>query len=206
MSIKTDIVDLSKDQNKGITVAGGHGWGDIIGKVVPDPLGANAPSTANFIGSVRGWQYGLGDKVDCVFHIPHDYAPGTDLYIHLHWGHNAASISGNFVADMNLTYASREASGPFSTFSAEITPNITVSSLDITNYPQYCHVVSEIQLSAASPSATQLDSDDIEVDGLVLVTFTYNGTMSADPFIFTGDIHYQSTGIGTANKDPDFYA
>jgi len=180
-------------------------WRDIIGKVVPDYSGVNAPSIAAFIGGVRAFQYASADKLDCVYHIPHDYIPGTDIHLHLHWGHNAAAISGNFVADIAATYAAREAAAPFSVFSTPVAPQIAYNTLDITNFPQYCHVVTGIQLSAASPSATQLDADLIEVVGLGTMTFTYNGTLSTDPFIFTGDIHYQSSNVGTVSKDPGFH-
>lgn len=178
---------------------------DIIGAVLPDPAGANSPALTNFRGNVRGYQYTATDKLDCVYHIPHDYVPGTDLFLHLHWGHNSATISGNFVFNFEAMYASRQASAPFSVFGAPVSNNITVNALTIGNYPQYCHVVTEIQLSTSGGGAGLLDTDAIEVDGIVQLTFTYNGTMSADPFISTGDVHYLSSSIGTKGKDPDFY-
>jgi hypothetical protein len=34
---------------------------------------------------------------------------------------------------------------------------------------------------------------------------TITGGATTNPFIFTGDIHYQSTGLPTVQKRPDFY-
>jgi hypothetical protein len=96
-------------------------------------------------------------------------------------------------------------------FSTEINPTITVSTPDIATIPRYRHRVDEIQLSAASPSASQLNSSLIEVDGLLLVHFdvttipTITGGSPNEPTILTIDLHYQSTGIGTKQKAPPFW-
>lgn len=180
-------------------------WQDIIGLVLPDPAGANGPSLTSFRGDVRGYKYALNDKMDCVYHIPHDHVLGSDLYVHLHWAHNASTISGNMIVDIAATYASRKDSFPYNAYSAPVSLQIAASGVNITNYPQYCHVVSEIQLSNPGGTGGLLDSNAIEVDGIVKITFTYSGTLSTDPFIDTGDVHYLSTGVGTVSKDPDYY-
>jgi hypothetical protein len=75
------------------------------------------------------------------------------------------------------------------------------------------HRVEEIQLSAASPSVSQIDTDDIEVDGVVLVQLTattiptmVTASPASSVYLFAVDIHYQAVGIGTLNKAPDFYS
>ena len=76
---------------------------------------------------------------------------------------------------------------------------------------QYQHILSETQYSASAPAGLQLDTDDLEVDGVILVRLemtTNNITSSGavpDPFIHYVDVHYQSTGIATKAKAPDFY-
>ena len=74
-------------------------------------------------------------------------------------------------------------------------------------------MIAEIQLSAASPTASQIDTDDLEVDGLILCrtylsanNITVSGGGVPDPFLHFVDIHYQSTGIPTKNKAPNFYS
>ena len=82
---------------------------------------------------------------------------------------------------------------------------------DITNSPQHCHRVDEINLTSVGGSASTLDIAEIEVDGLIemhydVVTIpTITGGTGNEPYFFTLDIHYQSTGIGTKSKDPDYY-
>ena len=181
-------------------------WRDLIGLVLPDPVVTTRPSIAAFQTGVNAYEYQNGDKLNCIFHMPHDYVPGSDMFLHLHWGHNGTAISGTFEATAVCSYGSRDG-----VFGSPVTTTITDAGLTIGACPQYCHPVTEVQLTAASPSAAQLDSDNLEVDGLVMVTFTVTtnptitGGTSALPFIFTGDIHYQSTGIGTKQNASPFY-
>jgi hypothetical protein len=97
-------------------------------------------------------------------------------------------------------------------FITEVTPQLSVSTPNIATIPQYRHRVDEIQISATSPSATQIDTDDLEPDGLITVGVTVNtiptitGGSTNKPCFLTLDIHYQSTGIGTKQKSPNFYS
>ena len=93
-------------------------------------------------------------------------------------------------------------------FAAPITTTVQQNA----NATVYYHHIAEVQLSATTPSGSQLDSDDLEVDGLILVRAylsANNITVSAGsvpaPFLHMVDIHYQSTGIGTKQKAPNFY-
>jgi hypothetical protein len=77
---------------------------------------------------------------------------------------------------------------------------------------QYQQIISETQLSASSPSGSQIDSDDLEPDGVIMMRGGLNAnnlTVSSGgapaPFIHYVDIHYQSTNIGTKDKVPNFY-
>jgi hypothetical protein len=205
----TPSLNMPKASGEGIFVAGTYPWGDLIGDVSPKTTGAGAATLAAFRGGAyRGWFYGAGDLCDMLFHVPHDYAPGTDLYLHLHWAHNGTAISGSLVVTFGVTYAKGHNQA---NFPAEVAPVLTVSTPNIGTIPQYRHRVDELQLSAASPSGTQLSTGSIEPDGLILVGLTattiptITGGSTNKPCFFTCDIHYQSTGIGTKNKSPDFY-
>lgn len=188
-------------------------WRDLIGDITPKASGTGAPTLAAFRGgNIRAFFFAAGDDADCIFHIPHDYVPGSDLFIHLHWAHNGTAISGNLVANYSISYAKGHNQASNGDFSAEITATLTVSTPDIATVPRYRHRVDEIQLSAASPTASQLDSDIIETDGLILLHMdaatipTITGGSPNEPAFFTIDIHYQSTGIGTKQKSPDFWS
>ena len=61
-------------------------------------------------------------------------------------------------------------------------------------------MIAEVQLSATSPSASQLDSDDIEPDGLILLRVYRDpgdvaDTLDQDTFVHFVDLHYLSTSI-----------
>jgi hypothetical protein len=204
---------LHKDQSTGIKLdatAPTYGWADIIGQIRPDDNGGNQPSLATFRGGlVREYAYSANDKIDMLYHINHDYAPGTDIFIHLHWGHNGTAISGSFVASFAFTYAKGHNQA---NFPAETTATLTVSTPDIATIPQYRHRVDEIQISSATPNANQFDSSLIEPDGILLVNMTVTtiptitGGSPNEPFIFTSDLHYQTTGIkGTKSRSPSFW-
>jgi hypothetical protein len=208
----SDALILPKTAGRGMKVdvaSPTFPWKDLIGDVSPKFSGVGAPVRAAFrAGSVANWFYAANDLLDLIFHVPHDYLPGSDLFIHLHWGHNGTAISGSLNVDFHTTYAKGHNQA---NFGAEITAALAVSTPDIATVPQYRHRVDEIQLSAASPTAGQLDTDDIEVDGLILITAvvtaipTITGGTTNKPAFFTADIHYQSTGVGTKNKAPNFY-
>ncbi len=188
------------------------GWRDLIGDITPKTSGAGAPTLAAFRGGqARGFFYSAGDDGDCTFHVPHDYVPGSDLYLHLHWAHNGTAISGNLVVNYYITYAKGHNQTSNGEFAAEVNRTLTVSTPDIATIPRYRHRVDETQISAASPAASQIDSDIIETDGLIIVHYdvttipTITGGSTNEPVLFTLDIHYQSTNIGTKAKAPDFW-
>ena len=187
-------------------------WADLIGDITPKTSGAGAPTLAAFRGgNVRAFFYSANDDADCIFHVPHDYVPGSDMFLHLHWAHNGTAISGSLVVNFYVTYAKGHNQSSNGEFIAEITVPITVSTPNIATIPQYRHRVDEVQLSAASPTANQLDSDIIEPDALIIIHMntdtipTITGGTTNEPAFFTIDLHYQSTGIGTKQKSPDFW-
>ena len=152
--------------------------------------------------------FGTSDVMEIVFHVPHDYVPGTDMYIHVHWLHNGTAISGSLVVDMVHTYAKGHNQ---QIFPAEKTVTLTVSTPDIATIPRYVHRTDEIQLSSNGGSGTLMDSAQLEVDGIIMVHLalttkpTITGGTSADVFIPSVDIHYQTTGVNTKQKAPNFY-
>jgi hypothetical protein len=183
------------------------GWRDIIGNVEPKASGAGSPSRSVYFGSIGQYSFALNDVSDFQFHIPHDYVPGTDLYFHVHWSHtDAVSISGTVA--FSVFYSNAKGHNQ-ADFGAEKTQDISYAVVDLTTTPQYRHRIDEIIISGASATATLIDRDDFEVDGLLLATLkmktlpTFGGTGKI--FIHTCDIHYQSTSVATKNKAPGFY-
>jgi hypothetical protein len=204
---------ISKTEGEGIkvdTTTPTFPWVDLIGLVQPDSSNpTTAPSKEVFQTGVNAYAYAINDELDTVFHIPHDWVTGSAPLVHLHWAHNGTAISGAFTVGVIATYADRD-TGIFGT--PVTLADITVAdTVDISTTPQYRQYVTEVPLATSGGSGTTLDCDDIEIDGLVLITFkvsavpTITGGTVAAPFLFTADIHYQSTGIGTKNNASPFY-
>lgn len=184
-----------------------YGWKDLLGDVTPKTSGGGSPQLATFRDGVRWFNYAAGDDGDMVFHIPHDYVPGTDLYLHPHWAHNGTNISGSIDIRLHLTYSKGHQQAAFHD---DVEPHIVVSSLNLTNTPQYWHRIDEIKISQSGGSATLLNTDNIEVDGLILVHYDFDVIPtitggSGKPFLFAFDLHYQASTPVTKNKAPPFY-
>lgn len=208
----SDDIVIPKTSGKGIEVdpaAPSFPWRDMEGLMVADLGGANSPTLLAMRGGlVRGYAYTTADKMDIRIHVPHDYLPGSDLFIHMHWSHNGTAISGNMVGTFTTTYAKGHGQA---SFSAEKSVTVTYATVNIATTPQYIHRIDETQLSSNGGSATLLDSAQIEPDGLLLINFTLTtlptitGGTTTRVFVPFIDIHYQSTGIGTKQKAPNFY-
>jgi len=192
------------------TTYGNLVWKDLVAYPIARIGGGGGLATAAFRGgNYQAIHMGAGDSTDFVFHLPHDYAMGTDIYLHVHWAHNGTAISGN----MDWVFSATQAKGHAQAiFPAEITGTISIDTVGIGTTPRYSHRIDEIQFSTSGGSASMLNTDDLEVDGLILVHVeadvipTITGGSPNEPFIFSVDIHYQADKEGTLNKAPNFFA
>jgi len=205
--VGTGALALPKTSTSGIkvdTTTPTFGWRDITGEIT-NAGGANKPTNTTYRGGIDQFRFSAGDESIIRYHIPHDYVAGTDIHIHVHWSHISAIVTGGTIT---FTAESIYAKGHNQTaFSAPVTGTFVGTA----STTQYQHIISETQYSASSPAGLQLDTDDLEPDGVILIRLemtTNNITSSGavpDPFIHEVDIHYQSTNIGTKDKAPDFY-
>lgn len=187
------------------------GWNDILGGIIIQGTGPNDPSWATFIGGIKAWQFSVNDECWLKFHIPHDYVPESDLYIHFHWAHAATTVTGGTLTwSSEATAAKGHQQGASSAFAATKTTSVTQTCTPTT---QYEHFIAENVITSAGGSATLIDSALIEPDTLVLVriwlsanALTVSAGAKPDPFLLKCDLHYQSTGVVTKNKSPSFYA
>lgn len=213
-----DKLVLSKANTGGIKVEDGdetYPWHDLLGAISIRGVGATDPAYNVYRGGIRGYQFAVNDEVFIEFHMPHDWAFGTDLHLHMHWSQNkttkAGAASGN-VTGGTVTWGA-EVSYAKGHQQAAFAAPITFTVQQTAETTQYYHHIAEGQLSAGTPSASQLDTDNLEVDGVLLVRIYLSANaMTVDagavpaPFLHFADIHYQSTCIGTKDKAPDFYA
>lgn len=210
----SDNIVLPKTSGKGIQVdnaSPSFGFRDLLGEIKILAPGANDPTLAVFRDSVRAFSFSnaMMNEVNFHFHIPHDYVPGSDIFIHSHWSQNVVDTGGPAGApgavkwSFEVTYAKGHNQAAFpATFTTSVTQTASGT--------QYQHMLAEVQLSAASPSATQIDSDILEPDGVIIVRAFRDPVDAADtlnqvPFMHYTDIHYQSTNMATKAKAPNFY-
>lgn len=187
-----------------------YGWRDLEGPINVPSSGANRPTLTTYVNDIEDYAFAAGDHYGPIkFHIPHDYKRGSDMFIHAHWSHNGTNISGSLVLNYNFVYAKGHNQAQFG--AAQKTIEHTIGSLSIANTPARRHRIDEVPLTIIGGSATLLDPNDIEVDGLILMHFdtptipTVTGG-ALKPFIHYVDIHYQADRFATRRRAPDFYS
>lgn len=175
------------------------GWRDLIGDINVKGSGASDPSFSTYTGTaLRAYQFSATSEkeVFIVYHVPHDYAPGTDIHFHAHWSNaEAAPNTGDVVWGFDYAFAKG--------FNQEAFPALT--SITVT---QACPAT-RYQHNIAETVAVTIAG--MEVDGLIIVRGYRKAADAADTctdavFLHTMDIHYQSTNMTTKNKAPNFYA
>jgi hypothetical protein len=205
---KTDIVSfdsmvsLPQTSGSGLQVgvdAPTFGWRDIIGQIEVRGSGGADPSFAIYTGTVmRQYQFSATtmQEVFVVFHVPHDYVPGTDIFFHVHWSNAAATPNtGNVKWGFDYSFAKGFNQAAFPAFQ-------TVTVLQACPATRYQHMVAET-VAVSIPA--------LEVDGIILVRLyrmanDIEDNCSDAVFAHTSDIHYQSSNMATKNKAPNFYA
>ncbi len=196
---------LPKTQNKGVLVDTADPtfpWNDLLSDIVLRG-DVTDPTYAVYQGNIKQMQFDINDEVDTVFHMPHDYAMGTHIYIHIHWSHNSGTITGgNVTGNFEVSYAKCHNQAAFSAPIVLQMNNVPASLI------RYQHLIAEGQISSTGGAGGLLVTEDLEPDGLLLCRLQMTGnTMDggAKPFVHAIDIHYQTTNVGTKQKVPDFW-
>lgn len=204
------MIIVPKTAGEGLQVDGpgtpSYPWKDKEGFAIFNTGGAGAPTISAYRGgNCRGLSFALNDKLDYHIHMPHDWAPGTDLYAHVHWSHNGTAITGNASFQLDYTYAKGHNQADFA---AEKQQTITYATTNIGTTPQWRHRIDEVQLSDATGSGNYLNRGNLEPDGMILIAVKLTALPTitgGNLFIHMLDLHYQSTGVGTKQKAPNFY-
>lgn len=178
----------------GTSAANDYGWDDITGDIIAKGVGANNPTWTQVATSgIFNYAFSVNDEVWINFHVPHDYAPGTDIFVHTHW-----MVDGTDVNTVKWEFSTLIAKG----HNQDNYPT-TATVNTATEAPQgtaWRHM--ETETSAIS-------STDLEPDTIIQMRVrrvTNAGTDNTDTvFLLETDIHYQSTGIKTKNNTPNFY-
>ncbi len=218
---------LPKTAGKGILVdpaSPTNGWRDLLGTINVKGVGGGGaganPDYVIYRGTLYGYRFGTTapnnhlHEAFIEYHIPHDYLPGSDLYIHIHWSQTTvdtggtAGVPGNAKWYFDISYADGHGTpgGTADPFNAPITVSVTQQG----STTQYGHMIGEVAFTNNGGTGGLIDSNRISVDGLVLVRAYRDptdvaDTLNQDTFVHFVDIHYQSTNTGTKQKSPDFY-
>jgi len=172
------------------------GWHDIIGSPQEPVTGTGKPSWVQIATSgVYCWSFATNDTQTYIFHIPHDYVPGSAIHFHTHWfGSQTAGNSTRW--KFSYLYAKGHQQGAFPTTAT------SVYAQQVQNTTAYYHMIAETDAVTVT---------GLEVDGLLLVQVTRiaptggPSDVSGSVFVPCIDVHYQSTNMATKQKSPDFY-
>ena len=182
-------------------------WKDLIGYIEnptgnpTDPPGYTVFRTPHYSYSMRSTG---PTKMYFKFHPNHDWEPGLDFDLHLHFATNAAAETG--LASFNPTVSIAQIDGifPVSTVLAPI-QHTFIGAGD-----QFKHKVIEVPFGRPGGGANLVDSDLVDVDSIIMLEIEYDDAVSTvaandQIFVFQSDIHYQSYGsLGTFSKNPPF--
>lgn len=157
------------------------------GRAGNDPSWSQIGATA-----FSAYKFGLNDECWVVYHIPHSYRAGTDIYFHAHWiadGTNAQNVRWEW------TWATAKGynQGAFDFTGTTVTK-------DQANGVQYQHQIAEISTPASSVN--------FEIDGLIMCRIrriTNGATDNADNiFLLIADAHIEVDQIATPNRNYPF--
>lgn len=182
----------------------GYAWHDLHSTLHTDnTTPATLPQFVPYRGGIKGRVFEEGDEAYIEFHIPHDYVPNSEIFIHAHWSHNVADVTaGSVTWGFELTYAKGHNQAAFSA-------PILVSVSQNANPTQYQHMVAETSITSMSGSGTTFAVNVIEPDGVLMcrVYLDSNDMVGTSPlpFLHFVDLHYQSTNVGTRSKTPNFW-
>jgi hypothetical protein len=207
-----DGVDLMvpKEQNSGLRVDSlgdpSFSWHDILGLLYVDYDNPNRASFNIYRGSIRARQFAEASEAHVEFHLPHDYVVGTPIYIHVHWSHTSLNVTGGTVTwGIECTYAKGHDQAAFCV-------PVIITVADYASTTQYQHMIAETAASTPGGSAVQLDTGKLEPDGIIQCRvfldsndIVVSGGSVPAPFVHFVDIHYQSTCVGTKNREPNFW-
>lgn len=173
------------------------GWRDNIVELKVDSSSPNAPTLEAVRGGILGWKFPPGELTEAhsAFHIDHDYALGTALYLHVHWVCPTTDVgTARWGFEYTIAKGHQQAAFPATT---------TVYVEQTTTGTAYMHYVGEVS------EANTIPGTGIEPDTVILVRLFRDGahandTLEANAFGVFLDLHYQADRATTPYKSPNF--
>ncbi len=169
------------------------GWRDITSDINVKGTGSNNPSWATIRNGISAYSFSatVMQEAWVNFHINHDYALGTPVYLHVHWvnpGTNTGTVRWGF----EYSYAKGHGQ---EAFPASQTVYVEQAA------SQYTHMIAEI--------STGILDTVLEPDGIIMVRVFRDATHANDTCtdavaLVMSDVHYQASKWATKNKAPNF--
>ena len=189
-----------------IVPTGSSGWRDMVGQIVPAPLGPANPAWTQMGSSpFYGYLFAANDHIQICYHFNHDlYIPATgnpEVYLHAHWTTNGTSTN-SVTWQMTWVYAKGYDQGNFDIAGGGTAVVVTQAAAGTA----WRHMIAEI--------AVPISSEDFEVDGLILCQYKRIANPESSPtlaanadgvFLLTADGHHLADRLNTAEKNFPFY-
>lgn len=174
------------------------GWADLLTDISAGRgVGANAPTWAAFQGGISAYRFDAGTMNEIWFnvHIPHDYRFGTAIYPHIHWsttGTNAGTVRWG----LEYTFARG--------YGIEAFPATTTIYIE-----QAASGTARTHMIAEPTDANAITLTNCEPDMIMMCRFFrdaahVNDTCTDTAFAFYADMHYQSDGYLTPERNRAF--
>ena len=148
-------------------------------------------------GLLPAFRNGNADSASFIFHLPHDFVPGSDIYFHVHWS-NALAGSGNVLWNIHWCYARGYDLGNFNN---EITTQIVApTSAEVMPH----HIDESVAITQAAVTAQW--NQELQIDGIIIATLERDSldaldTSPDDAFFLEFDIHYLSDNNKTVDRN-----
>jgi len=187
-----------------IVPTGAAGWTDMVGQIVPAPLGpANPTWTQMGTSPFYGYLFAVNDHIQICYHFNHNlYIPATgnpEVYLHAHWTTNGTSTNA-VTFQMTWVYAKGYNQGNFDIAGGGTTEVVTQAAAGTA----WRHMIAEI--------AVPISSADFEVDGLILCQYKRISNPTSpiaentnNVFLLTADGHHLADRLNTVEKNYPFY-
>lgn len=175
-----------------------YGWDDYLGVPDDDPsTGGSTPTWSAFSGNIYGRAFSptAMKQRQFRFHILHNYASGTPLYLHAHWSPSSTNI-GTVRWGFEYIVAKGHSQEAFSS-------PITVYKEQATTGANGTHFVAEVS-DIDAVSSSLLEPDTLLIVRVFRDATHINDTYTGDAFLWNVDAHVRTSQNNTTNKAPPF--
>ncbi len=174
------------------------GWSDMLASLsAGKAVGANAPTWATIRDALAAYRFDAGvmNELWVSLHVPHEYLSGTMLYPHIHWvktGTNTGTVR------WGVEYSSARG------YDIEAFPASTTIYIEQAgSATAYQHMIAE-QAEGAGVTVSNLEPDSLLLMRLFRDAAHVNDTCTEAVFGLFLDVHYQSDGMLTNERNRTF--